>query len=372
MTIKQQAPPFLSGSDERLSGAVPLHSRFYIPRPVIEAKAFAEISRPGGLLRLKAPQKIGKSTLMLRLFHQALDLNYQPLHLDLQLAEHALLSDPERFLRWFCAHISRRLGLEPKFDQYWQKQTSSQHSCMQYLQDYLLKQFDRPVLILCNEITRLSEYPAAAHEFLALVRSLHEAAQQNHLFTKLRLVLAYSAEMHLPLKLHPSPFNLGTAIELPRFTLSEIQTLAARYGFDWTDATGTQQALTLQDFVGGHPYLVQLTLHHLASRTPFRPQTIEALNQLIETATTATGIYSDHLQHHLFVLDAHPELAAAFNQVLTAKAHTIIPPVQAHQLYSLGLVMLRGDRIAISCSLYQRYFNQHRLPDPVIKLSTAS
>ena len=40
-------------------GPIPLDSPFYIDRSPAEARACAEISKPGSLIRIKAPRKMG-------------------------------------------------------------------------------------------------------------------------------------------------------------------------------------------------------------------------------------------------------------------------------------------------------------------------
>ncbi|MEG4231582.1 AAA-like domain-containing protein [Microcoleus sp. Pol11C3] len=52
---------------------IPLDSPFYIDPSGAEALACAEISKPGGLVRIKAPRKMGKSSLMLRIIHAVVD-----------------------------------------------------------------------------------------------------------------------------------------------------------------------------------------------------------------------------------------------------------------------------------------------------------
>lgn len=54
-----------------------------------------------------------------------------------------------------------------------------------------------------------------------------------------------------------------------------------------------------------------MALYHLARQEL-------SLTQLLQTAPTVAGIYSDHLRHHLAFLHEHPELAAAFKQVARA------------------------------------------------------
>ena len=46
------------------NGAVALGSPFYIKRSAIEEQVYAEISKPGALVRIKAPQEMGKTSLL--------------------------------------------------------------------------------------------------------------------------------------------------------------------------------------------------------------------------------------------------------------------------------------------------------------------
>lgn len=364
------APPY-----EVPGGPVPLDSPFYISRPLLEAKAFAAIAKPAGLLRLKAPQKMGKSTLMLRLIQHALSLNYRTVFLDLQLAERDVLSDSDRFLRWLCAALSHGLGFAPQIEQYWNAGASSLANCSIYLQRYLLQQMHTPIVVLINEVNRVFDYPTVAEELLCLIRSLHEAARYVKQVQKLRLVLAYSTEIDVASQLNQSPFYLGSSIKLPHLSLAEIQKLAERYGLDWADVTGTQHALTLYKLVGGHPYLVQLALYHLAHWTTApgaankgAANKADAFDRLIAAAPTLDGIYSDHLQRHLSVLYTHPELMTAVGQVL-AESDVPLHPIQKQKLQSLGLIRSKNNCVVISCQLYQLFFNRYLSKDLLLDWS---
>nr|WP_255513241.1 AAA-like domain-containing protein [Tychonema sp. LEGE 07203] len=61
---------------------IPIDSPFYIARSPAEALARAEIGKPGSLIRIKAPRKMGKSSLMLRIIHAAVDRGYRTVTVD--------------------------------------------------------------------------------------------------------------------------------------------------------------------------------------------------------------------------------------------------------------------------------------------------
>ncbi|WP_242040154.1 AAA-like domain-containing protein [Anabaena subtropica] len=50
---------------------VSFNSKFYILRPPVEERIYAEIAKPGGIIRIKASKKMGKTSLILRVITQA-------------------------------------------------------------------------------------------------------------------------------------------------------------------------------------------------------------------------------------------------------------------------------------------------------------
>jgi hypothetical protein len=135
-------------------------------------------------------------------------------------------------------------------------------------------------------------------------------------------------------------------VQLSHFSLEEVQRLAQRYGLVWKDQEPAQK---LMDLVGGHPALVQIALYHL-SRGEI------TLNQLLETAATATSIYSHHLQRHRVALEAQPELATSLNTVINAIEPVQLEPILAYKLSSMGLIQQSGDKVTLSYELYRQYF----------------
>jgi hypothetical protein len=102
--------------------------------------------------------------------------------------------------------------------------------------------------------------------------------------------------------------------------------------------------------VAGHPYLLRVALYHLA-------QGSLTLEELLQTAASDTGVYSEYLHQKSWYLQQHPELATAFETVLRAKAPVELEQVQAFKLQSMGLVRMQDKLAMVSCDLYQQYFS---------------
>jgi hypothetical protein len=332
------------------SGPLSLGSPLYINRPPIEKLAYAEISRPGCLIRIKAPMKMGKSSLLNQIIAHAAQKRYKTVYIDFQEAEAAVFTCLNKFLRWLCANISRQLDLIPKLDDYWDEDMGSKVSCKIYLEAYLLEQIDSPLVLSLNEVNRVFEYPNIARDFLSMLRSWYERARQVEAWQKLRLVIVYTTDVYIPLKLNQSPFNIGLLIGLPQFSLEQVQDLAHCYGLDWRDdRIGKQHAVSLMAMVGGHPYLVSLALYYLCRREM-------SLEELLQAAPTTAGIYSHYLRSHLTVIREHPQLAAALQQVVSAASSVQLDAIATYKLESMGLIKLDGNWASPSCLLYRLYF----------------
>lgn len=325
-------------------GTIPLESPFYIEPEQQLTSAYKELSRPGGVVRIKAPQKSGKTSFALRLQHHTEKLGYKTLRIDFQQADEELFSSLDRFLRWFCATLSYQLDLNPTIHEHWNEDAGSKVSCTIYLQKVLLKSIPSPVVLVLTEVNRLFEYPVIYQEFLPLLRSWYQEAKCHPVLQKLRFVLLYSTEIYVSLHLNQSPFNIGLPVELRDLTLEETQSLAILY------ALPEAVVLPLRNLVGGRPYLIQLGLYYLSNHP-------DSLEKFVDEAATPSGIYSSHLNECLSNLQQDAELTEAFKLVLASGSSLHLCPIIAYKLERLGLIKLDGYGATPSCKLYQRFFS---------------
>jgi AAA-like domain len=349
--LRQQSGVQVSVSEQRYTDDFPgsplrLDSPFYIARPPTEEQAYAEILKPGALIRIRAPEKWGKTSLMNRILALAIDQDYAVVRLNFQQADGEILANLDRLLRWFCTNITQQLQLEPRLDDYWVTDLGSKVSCATYLQGHILSQVESPLVIAMDDVQRLFEYPTIAQDFLPLLRVWHEEAKNLASWARLRLVVVYSTEVYIPLSFHQSPFNVGLPLRLQKFSLAQAQDFALLYGFD----EGKMQHLTrLWLMVNGHPYLLHLAFYCM-SLGEF------GIQELLEDAPNQTGIYRDHLRGYLTIFQSYPALAAAFRSVILSKDAVELDAIAAYKLESMGLVNLLGNQATASCDLYRRYF----------------
>ncbi|MBD2248116.1 AAA-like domain-containing protein [Nostoc sp. FACHB-888] len=333
------------------SGPVPLGSSFYIENSTLSTRVYEEISKPGALVRIKAPKEMGKTSMLLRILNYAESQGYRTVSLNLEQIDSSILNELNLFLRWLCANVSRQLQIEPRLDDYWDEDIGSKVSCSLYFRKHLLEQINSPVVLVLDEVNQIFEHPQVAKDFLPMLRSWYEEAKRLLIWQKLRLIVIHSTEIYVPLELNQSPFNVGLPIQLGDFCLEQVQQLAQSYGLDWSNGEESQQLMTM---VGGHPALIHMAIYYLS---------FEEMNlaELLKTAPTSSGIYSHHLQRHWVTLQQQLELLIAVNAVMSSTEPVQLEPIVAYKLSSMGLIKLDGNKATPFCQLYRQYFNNQQL-----------
>ncbi|MEL6462733.1 MAG: AAA-like domain-containing protein [Cyanobacteria bacterium J06621_15] len=319
----------------------------YIERPPIEEICKKTLSQPGGLLRIKAPGWMGKTSLMVRILREMAHQGYRTTLLDMHCAERDDFSSLKNFLKWFCASLSQSLHVKNQLAEYWDEEFSTPKiNCTAYFEEYLLTQSSAPMILWLDSVERIFPHQKIAGEFLGLLRAWHEQAKIHPIWKQLRIVIVHSTEVYIPLKINESPFNVGVPIELPEFTPEQVLLLAKKHSLEWD----LRQIQPLINKVGGHPYLIKQAFVNLQ----LNPN--NNLEQLLQTSATDKGIYGNLLRHYWQIVQKDTELTTALQKVVKTAGTVCISPKQAYDLDRIGLVKSSGSEVKISCELYREYF----------------
>jgi hypothetical protein len=266
-------------------GLVALNSPLYLERSGVETRCYEAMLQPGALIRIKAPKLMGKTSLIARILDHAAKQNYHTVYLDLSSVDRSILTGLDKFLRWFCLMVGRQLKLENQLQQHWDTDIlGSNDNCTAYFEEYLLPAIAGNLVLGLDEVDRLFPYAEVIEDFLGLLRSWHEKGKIVEIWQHLRLVIAHSTEVYIPLDINQSPFNAGIPVELSEFNLHQVQQLARLHHLDWQE----QQTSQLMQMVGGHPYLIRLAMYEVSVGNT-------TLQQLLQAASTETGIFINHL-----------------------------------------------------------------------------
>ncbi|MBO3461975.1 AAA-like domain-containing protein [Aetokthonos hydrillicola Thurmond2011] len=324
---------------------------YYIERPPIEERCYEAIKHPGSLIRIKAPQQMGKTLLVDRILVEARKQNYQTVTLSFELPDSTVFNDTRKFSQWFCASVGKPLGLANKLAHHWDDIFGCNDNTTAYFEEYLLVERASPMVLALDKVDRVFEHSAIANDFCCLLRGWYDMAKRSdrrgEIWKKLRLVVAHSTEVYSSLDINSSPLKgVGVIISLPEFNQAQVQDLAQRYGLDWLSRQEVEQLMAI---VGGHPYLVQIALDYLKSQE-------HTLLNLLQIASTEASPFVSYLRKLLWDVQSYPELAKALHQVVTANNPTTLEPAQTFKLDSMGLIRIQGNSCSPRCNLYRQYF----------------
>ena len=325
----------------------------YVERPPIEDSCYQKLLSPGGLVLIKAPNLMGKTSLIAIILNKISQQkqDYQTANFTFLYAEKKDFTDLSQFLKWFCVSVGESLELKNQLENYWDDRfLTPTVNCTQYFERYILAQANSSLVLALDDIDLVFPYKEIAAQFLMLLRAWHERAKTHPVWKKLRLVIAHATEVYVQLDIDSSPFNVGFSIELVGFNKDQIQELVKRHGVKCSESELDQ----LIDLVGGHPYLLAEAFSHLKSDSN------SSLEKLVQNAPTGSGIYRNYLQNLWRALQQQGDLVEALKKILTAAPNPVRSEVkQARQLYRMGLVLYtQGDDVTLRCNLYKRYFGE--------------
>jgi len=329
-------------------GSVPLDSPFYLERNGIESLCYQTLEKPAALIRIKAAKLMGKTSLVRRIVAQGVKQNYQAVYLDLGSVNKEVITNLDKFLRWLCSKISLELDIENQVDSVWNTSyLGSNDNCTAYFKKYILKQINAPLILVLDEVDRLFPYSEVVEDFFGMLRSWHEKGKISEVWKQLRLVLAHSTEVYIPLDYHQSPFNAGVPVELEEFNEQQVKDLASRHGINSQDSLLGE----LRRMLGGHPYLLRLAMYDIAAEKTTFPD-------LLQSATTEAGIYRNHLRYLLDILRTAPDLVKALQRVVNSTTGVELDSMEIYKLHSLGLVIRENNHVTPRCQLYRDYFRR--------------
>lgn len=345
------------------------NQELYVHRPE-EGECHDALERPGAVVRVKAPQLMGKTWFLSKVLTQlSQQIRFRWVEIDI---DRQALSDIDSFFCWLCTSVSIELELPVKLDEYRKSGQTPVKGVTTYFQEYILPELiasQDSLLLVLDKFNYIFEAPAIMHEFSALLRnwaenSIKGGSGNKEPWAHFRLVIVYATDIYgVSDDIHYSPLSsIGKFIELREFDQAQVEKLAECYGLSWNSAYTTE----LMKLVGGHPYLVDIACNKIKYQ---KRDVCSALRRIIETGSTVVGPYANHLLQLTDRIEQSPDLNRKFAELVNADQPIVIEPRQAFKLYSMGLIKQYGESETLvepRCHLYQKYFfNYYRVSSAI-------
>jgi DNA-binding CsgD family transcriptional regulator len=326
---------------------------FYYVERDCESQCYDKILEAGALIRIKAPQKMGKTLLVDRILDRALQADYKTALLSFEEADSEVLGDYRKLLQWLCVTLGDLLELDNKLVEHWDDTLGGINpNVTKYLERYLFKDFAQPLVLVLDKVDLVFEQATFNVDFCRLLRGWNDAAKRKDrrgtIWQKIRLIVVHATEVYSSLDINSSPLaGVGLTVALPDFTLEKVQQLARQYRHNWLTTAEIQQLMVM---FGGYPYLVQTAFAYLQT-----PQS--SLTKLLEISPTEQSPFINHLRELLGKLKLCPELAAVYREVVNKNQSTMLETHQIFKLESMGLVRVENNDCFPRCDLYRQYFS---------------
>jgi hypothetical protein len=329
------------------TGAIPLDSAYYISRRA-DARLTDAVARREGVIRIKGPRQVGKTSLLNRALHEAgQSEGITVARTDYQ----ALTEDQTTFYKALARKLQRALRQQvnlPDIATLWNDSYSPNDNLQDYLEYHVLESLPGSLIWGMDEVDRLftTDFKSDVFGFFRSWYNLRNS-QPDHPLCRLTLVLSYATEAALFITdLNQSPFNVGVDIALQDFIEEELAELNRRFG----SPLPTPETLTrFRHLVGGHPFLAHRALIEMVREGL-------TLEQLETEAATDTGLFGDHLRRILF--STGEELLAVLRAVSEGK-----PCPDDKSFYRLceAGVLLGDDyrQPRYRCGIYKDYLTRH-------------
>ncbi|MBC8136242.1 MAG: AAA-like domain-containing protein [Fibrella sp.] len=347
---------------EPSSGAIVPGSPYYVERSADRQIAQA-IRRGDGLILVKGPRQIGKTSLIAQTVAQLRSENHRVVVTDVQALGAAALHSASAFVSALVRNLRSQAGRGEPLPNTVPLPLTTDSGLLpgEILERFLEHEMLAPGSVGTPLVWVLDEVDGIfacdfRDEIFALFRSWYNARafDPTGIWRNLTLIISFATEAHLFIAdLNQSPFNVGTRFTLADFTPDEVAVLSDRF----RTGLSRDDLRRLTTLLGGHPYLNHRALAGIAARETDLFMLEALANQDGET------IFSDHLKRMEGRIVRDATLRRAMSALLSGATTPAMDAESFHRLRSAGV--LSGETVALAacrCRLYERYLRR-RLHD---------
>jgi WD40 repeat protein len=364
----------LQHNDYQVGGSLRVSAPSYIQRQADESLYQALRSRE--FCYVFNARQMGKSSLRVQTKHRLEQEGCHCASVDMTSIGSGAIS-AEQWYRGFIAELWRGFNLGPpnQLKAWWQGQAqSSPVQCLkQFLESVLmLKLPDAAILIFIDEIDHVLSLPFNMDDFFAFLRFCYNQRAENPVYNQLSFALfGVATPSDLIQNTHSTPFNIGQAIELTGFRLTEALPLAQGLV---SHATKPEVLLNeILKWTGGQPFLTQKLCRILVNDCNRAEQSycqqiavgeeVSIVERLVKQQIIENWEQQDEPEHLrtirdrlLYNDDSAGRLLGIYQRLLQGEKIFTDDSREQMELLLSGLVVRDQGQLSIKCAIYQQVF----------------
>ena len=231
------------------SGACVPEEHYTVMREALVAEG-EELVRRGRFFTIFAPRQAGKTTYFQLLFRQLAQFGYLPVWVSFEGMKTATRQE---FYTLFSHELQRELGHLLSFEQ----EEFANHIQFQWFLERLHTQTSRLVLVI-DEFEDIPD--VVLSELLHTFRKIYQRKQYYALYALILVGVSTLTELVVSAA---SPFNVVDQLQIPYFTVAEVQELIQQYVSENGQPFDPQVIKAIYDNTQGQPGLVNALCQHL-------------------------------------------------------------------------------------------------------------
>lgn len=366
--------------DYQVGGSLAVNNPTYIERQADSDLYHALLQ--GELCYVLTSRQMGKSSLRLRTRHRIESADQgRCTSIDMTRIGSENIT-PNQWYQGIAFDLLRSLQLYRHVDlpAWWTAQgnVSPVQKLGQFLETIVLKYLcDETVFIFIDEIDSVQSLSFSVDDFFALIRSCYNQRVENPAYGRLVWAMfGVASPGELITDVKRTPFNIGTAIALPGFTVTEAQPLVQGLAAYVDDAP--QLLMAILEWTSGQPFLTQKLCALVQQAGQASPTGQLEIPPGQEGAWVESLVRSQIMEHwymqdepeHLrtiqrFVLQDPAKtsrLLGLYQQLLPPAAHGCLEATVDLNDYTVlllsGLIVHKGCTLSIHNRIYSEVFNQ--------------
>jgi len=344
-----------------------------------------EALRAGEFCYVLNSRQMGKSSLMVRTKHRLQQRGDRVATIDLTNIGSETVT-PTQWYKGFAAELWAGFGLfeEIDFQAWWKQQSeiSLPQTISRFVTDVLLDRHPKDTFyIFLDEVDGVLGLPFPVDDFFALIRYCYNRRAVDPRYQRITFaVFGVAAPSNLIRDKQRTPFNIGRAISLHGFSLSEAYPLAA--GFDWPNAQPQQLLAGVLKWTQGQPLLTQKVCRLLIQQ---KLDLLEHENSQCSLAEWVDREVWKHVVQHWESND-EPEhlrtirdrilhqpaitnrILGTYQQILSEHPVFFDNSLEQTELLLSGLVTQQQGQLAVKNPVYQAVFSELWIAQQLTKL----
>ena len=307
-------------------------------------------------------RQMGKSSLRVRTMKTLGKVGFKCVAIDLGIL--GRFATAEQWYGGFAAELWRKLRLTSGIDDdlnWWRSHSELsplQRFC-RFIEDILLVNRHEDIIIFLDEVDNIINLDFR-DELLILIRNCYEKRVESKQYLRLTFcLLGVATPSSLRINKQLSPFNIGKAIDLEGFDITEAQPLVA--GLDTKFTNSSEILKDILYWTKGQPFLTQ-KLCFLAVR---HPELAVNIPELIQEYIVDNWEIQDEPEHLKTIRDrllnnSHNKarLLTLYQQIVKRQGIAINGSDEQVELRLSGLVKVQQRNLQVSNPIYAKIFNR--------------